>query len=489
MDAMLASHSLTREAEKDRPLLDDIRLLGRLLGETIREQEGDEAFERVEKVRRLSVAFETGADSEAGAALDALLRALTPNEAVSVARAFSHFSFLTNIAEDRHHVRRRSATQAYLAPQPGSLALTFKLLGEAGIDPGTAGKMLGQSLVCPVLTAHPTEVQRRSALDAANAIMSLLAAREGPCGEREAYENDLMLRAKIAQICQTRLLRFTHLTVHDEIENALTFYRTSFFSEIPQLYAALEQRLEGASPGPFFQMGSWIGGDRDGNPNVNAETLGFALKRQCETALLHYLDEIHELGAELSVSRTLVGCSAELEALAERSGDNNPHREDEPYRRALIGIYARLAATLLKLTGTLAPRPALSSAEPYRDAEELLADLTIVETSLAEHRGGLLTRARLHPLRRAVEVFGFHLAALDLRQSSDRHEDTLAELFAVARVAADYRSSGRNTEASAAPVHPGRSAPSACAWSRLLGQDHGRVGCPRCRARFAPDLR
>ncbi|MGC1585760.1 MAG: phosphoenolpyruvate carboxylase [Rhodomicrobium sp.] len=436
--ALAKADVLDRATEKDRPLHTDIRLLGRLLGETIREQEGEEAFERIEKIRRLSVAFERGADADAGRSLDALLRGLAPDKAVSVVRAFSYFSYLTNIAEDRHYIRRRAGYRSLAKPQPGSLTRTFQLLAEAGIAPETVSETLGSSLVSPVLTAHPTEVQRKSLLEAASSISELLAARETMRGNGDLLQNERLLRARIAQIWQTRLLRFAHLTVHDEIENALSYYQTSFFSEIPRLYAALEHRLEGVRVAPFLQMGSWIGGDRDGNPNVNSETLGFALKHQCETALRHYLREIHKLGAELSISGMLVGCSPELEALAARSGDTNPHREDEPYRRALIGVYGRLEAALRKLTGMPSPRPALSAGEPYRDAEEMQADLAIIEESLIEHRGAALTEPRLRPLRRSLEVFGFHLATLDLRQNSDRHEETLAELLAVARISPDY---------------------------------------------------
>jgi phosphoenolpyruvate carboxylase len=429
---------------KDTPLYDEIRLLGALLGETIREQEGSEAFERVETIRRLSVAFELGADAGAGQDLDLLLRGLTTDEALSVIRAFSYFSFLTNIAEDRHHIRRRAAS-GYEHPgelQAGSLARTFQLLDEAGIAPKAVGEMLEKSLVSPVLTAHPTEVQRKSLLDAASEIAALLDAREHLRAGAGIEENERLLRAKITLLWQTRLLRYSHLTVQDEIENALSFYKTAFFSETPRLYAAIGKQLPGIAVAPFFQMGSWIGGDRDGNPNVNAESLNFAVKRQAETVLHHYLDEIHKLGAELSISSALVGCSEELKALADRSGDKNPHRKDQLYRRALIGIYARLAATLVKLTDVPPPRPPLTAGEPYRHAEDFERDLAILEASLLLNRGSALTEARLGPLRRAVQVFGFHLCTVDLRQNSDRHEETLAELFAVARVAPDYRSLG-----------------------------------------------
>ena len=440
--ALPRSNAREERQAKDRPLHEDIRLLGKLLGDTIREQEGEESFERIETIRRLSVAFELGADKEAGRSLDALLRGLKADEAVTVIRAFSYFAFLTNIAEDRHYIRRRAAPESARRhpPQPGSLKRTFQLLAEAGIAPGTAAGMLECALVSPVLTAHPTEVQRKSLLEAASSISELLAERDVLRGDDPLGRNERALRAKVVQIWQTRLLRFTHLTVQDEIENALSYYEASFFPELPRLYSALEERLQCGYVAPFFQMGSWIGGDRDGNPNVGADSLIFALKRQCETALRHYLDEIHYLGAELSISRRLVGCSAGLEELAAKAGDTSPHREDEPYRRALIGMYARLAATLSKLTGTPPPRPALSPGTPYRGAEEFLADLRIVERSLVQHRGAALTEARLRPLRRAAEVFGFHLATLDMRQNSTRHEQTLTELFAEAHLADHYGS-------------------------------------------------
>jgi phosphoenolpyruvate carboxylase len=185
-------------------------------------------------------------------------------------------------------------------------------------------------------------------------------------------------------------------------------------------------------------MGHWIGGDRDGNPNVGAHTLRDALARQAEVVLRFYLTEVHELGAELSISQTLAPVTDAMRALAERSPDRNPHREDEPYRRALTGIYARLAATLHRLTGTEALRHAVAPQDPYGSADEFLADLRVIEASLHHHHAQALIAPRLAPLQRAVQVFGFHLATLDLRQSSDQHQAVIAELLRVARVEADY---------------------------------------------------
>ncbi|HMA07613.1 MAG TPA: phosphoenolpyruvate carboxylase, partial [Ramlibacter sp.] len=246
------------------------------------------------------------------------------------------------------------------------------------------------------------------------------------------------MRARVMQLWQTRLLRFTKLTVADEIENALSYYEATFLREIPRIYADLERELGQHPVASFLRMGQWIGGDRDGNPNVGASTLEYALRRQCEVALRHYLTEIHFLGAELSLSALLVEVTPAMNELAARSPDTNEHRLDEPYRRALTGMYARLAATLKELTGGDAARHAVAPQNPYLRAEELLADLRTIEASLLAHHGLDLAAERLHPLIRAVEVFGFHLATVDLRQSSDQHEAVIAELLAVARIERHY---------------------------------------------------
>ncbi|HKY86154.1 MAG TPA: phosphoenolpyruvate carboxylase [Pseudorhodoplanes sp.] len=425
------------DPSREAALIEDIRLLGQVLGDTIREQEGHEIFERIENIRRLSVAFERDADIAAGRTLDAVLRALTTEEAIIVARAFSYFSHLANIAEDKHQIQHRDPS-GQRPGEAGTLAAACRMLREAGIAPGTLAEALKHSVVSPVLTAHPTEARRKTLLDAEASVARLLAAREYQRTERERREHAALLKARVVQMWQTRLLRVSHLTVRDEIENALSYYHTTFLREIPRLYAELEDCADGARIAPFFRMGSWIGGDRDGNPNVGAGTLKEAFRQQCEIALRHYLTEIHELGAELSVSQRLVGCTSELAALANKSGDGNPHRDDTPYRRALIGVYARVAATLQKLTGTAAVRQAVTAAAPYNDAEELKADLAIVEASLRAHHGDALIYPRLAPLRRAIDVFGFHLAVVDLRQTSEWHEQTLAEMLSAARVTTGY---------------------------------------------------
>ncbi len=438
---------------KDLPLIEDIRLLGRILGETIRDQEGEDAYELIERTRQLSVAYRRKDDATAGKAMNRLLEELSPEQAVSVIRAFGYFSHLANIAEDRHHIRRRKAHEAMAmarrdagakppASQDGSLARSFERLADARVRPGEVARMLAGAYVSPVLTAHPTEVQRRSILDTERTIADLLAQRESLASDTERAENEALLRSCVTQLWQTRMLRFTKLTVADEIENALSYYRTTFLTQVPRVYAELESRLGGAAVAPFLRMGNWIGGDRDGNPNVNAQTLELAVMRHGETVLRHYLTEVHQLGAELSMSRLLVGVSDEAMALADRAHDTHGHRQDEPYRRALVGVYARLAATLRHLTGTEALRHAVEPADPYDDADAFLADLRTIESSLRAHHGSALIAPRLAPLIRAVQVFGFHLATVDLRQSSDQHEAVVAELLAAARLHPDYASLG-----------------------------------------------
>ncbi|HNB46884.1 MAG TPA: phosphoenolpyruvate carboxylase, partial [Burkholderiaceae bacterium] len=405
-------------AEKNRPLVEDIRLLGRILGEVIREQEGREAYELIERVRQLSVAYRLKQDASAGKALDRLLKNLSADQTVSVIRAFSYFSHLANIAEDRHHVRRREVHERAGDLQEGSLAMCFERLADADLRAADIAKTLSQAYISPVLTAHPTEVQRKSILDAERAVAELIGARDGLHTQRERDDNEALLRARVTQLWQTRMLRYTKLTVSDEIDNALSYYHATFLRQIPRMYREVESHLRGHEVANFFRMGHWIGGDRDGNPYVTAETLRTALGRQSETALRYYLTEVHLLGGELSTSQLLAPVTPAMRALAERSPDRNAHREDEPYRRALIGVYARLAATLHALTGTEALRHAVAPQDPYASAEDFLADLRTIEASLKHHHAQALIAPRLAPLMRAVQVFGFHLATVDLRQSS-----------------------------------------------------------------------
>ncbi len=435
------------------PLIDDIRLLGKILGDIVREQEGESVYGLVEQVRKLSVTFHRDANQKANLELSKLLKGLTSESAVKVLRAFTYFSHLANLAEDRHHIRRRVAYERNGSHQDGSIPMAMKKLHAAGVTSKMISKTLEASLISPVLTAHPTEVQRTSILEAERDIANLLTVRDqikesskanNPQKDallnKELKVNEEQIRARVLQLWHTRLLRFTKLTVADEIENSLTYYETTFLREIPKIYAQLEDSLAGNSVASFLKMGQWIGGDRDGNPNVSAKTLEYAVSRQAEMALRHYLTEVHYLGRDLSVSALLLKFSKKMQELAASSPDTNEHRQDEPYRRALTGMYSRLAATLKMLTGGNAARHAVAPQNPYISAQDFLSDLKTIEVSLISQGAKALADSRLHGLIRAVEVFGFHLATVDLRQSSDMHEAVLAELLHIASIEADYSS-------------------------------------------------
>jgi phosphoenolpyruvate carboxylase len=436
-------------ADKDLPLKEDIRLLGRVLGDVLRQQTGDAGFARIETIRQTAIRFRrsTGEDAERlRASFAALLNPLPIAAALEVVRAFSYFSHLANIAEDVHQNRRRRAhALAGAPPRHGDIEDALHRIAEAGIDAGTLRRWFDEALVSPVLTAHPTEVQRKSILDAEREIASILTLRDRTTlTPEERAECASRLAGAVLGLWQTAMLRLTRLRVKDEVDNGLAYYRYTFLDEIPRLYARLEALLgarfaiaRDALPS-FLRMGSWIGGDRDGNPFVDADTLSYAIRAQAGVALAHYLDEVNRLGAELSLSTRLVTPSDDLLALAAIAHDANPHRQDEPYRQALVGVYARLAATAHALSDLPPPRTAQPDARAYASPHEFRADLDTIAASLAQHGATPLAQRRLDPLRRAVDVFGFHLAALDLRQNSDVHERIVAELLARAEVTANY---------------------------------------------------
>ncbi len=439
--------------DKDLPLREDTRLLGRVLGDVLRDQTGNDGFERIETIRRTAIGFRkmNGGAAPARSQLDSLLNHLDVTEALHVVRAFSYFSLLANIAEDvQQNRRRRAHALAGSPPQRGSLADALERLSEAGIDGAAITRWLDGALVSPVLTAHPTEVQRKSILDAEREIARLLQWRDRVAlTPDEARDFETCLARQVLSLWQTAMLRLSRLQVRDEIDNGLAYYRYTFLDEVPRIYAALEHKLREAfavaadwTVPPFLRLGSWIGGDRDGNPFVTASTLEYAMRAQAAVAFAHYLDEVHRLGAELSLSTRLVHPTAELTALAAAAHDDNPHRQDEPYRQALIGVYARLAATSKALAGYVPPRVPHGELAPYATPAEFGADLANIERSLSTHGADLLASGRLIPLRRALDAFGFHLAVLDLRQNADVHEAVVAELLARAGACDDYASLG-----------------------------------------------
>jgi len=433
-------------SSKDVPLREDVRLLGRILGDTIREQDGDATFELVESVRRSAVRFRKTQDDADRLLLEAMLDALNPGETLAVVRAFSYFSQLSNIAEDLHHNRRhRSHLKAGSSPKDGSLKLALDRLQDKTISKETLQAFFDSALISPVLTAHPTEVQRKSTLDCHLIISSLLTLRDRmDMTPDELAENEITLRRFVLILWQTRMLRTAKLTVRDEIKNGLEFYRYTFLKEIPKIYASLEEELENRyghdiKIPPFLRVGSWIGGDRDGNPYVTHDVMNSAVQQHSSVALEFYLNETNILGTRLSLTDRLTGVSDKLRALADASNDPAVSRQDEPYRRALILIYSRLSATAKHLGHDIAHlRPIDAEAVPYATPLEFMADLDILIDSLEHHGALYLSRGRLSNLRRAVEIFGFHLAPLDMRQHSAVHEQTVTELLSQAGIITNY---------------------------------------------------
>jgi phosphoenolpyruvate carboxylase len=435
--------------EKDLPLRYDVRLLGRILGETVRAQEGDPVFKLVERVRQTAVRFHREADDSARNELQAILSGLPTDQAITTIRAFGYFSHLANIAEDQHHIRRtRAHAMAGDAPREGTMAYALARARDAGIARGQMAEFFKSALCSPVLTAHPTEIRRKSSIDREMEIARLLDQRDRmQLTPEELNANRKALRRAVLILWQTSILRTNRLRVIDEVANGLAYYDYTFLRELPRLYADLEDALGAVQPAwedidlpSFLRLGSWIGGDRDGNPFVTSEVLREALRRQSERALAFYLDEVHQLGSELSLDDRLVRVSEELRKLADSSPDpRTSHREHEPYRRAITGVYARLSATAEALTQAPGLRQAVGSAPAYANPRDLAADLDVIYRSLSWNGSTGLARGRLRHLRRAVDVFGFHLASLDLRQNSDVHERVVGELLETAGAGRDYR--------------------------------------------------
>ncbi len=406
----------------------DVRFLGRLLGDVIRTYGGDALLQRIEAIRAASVDRYRGIANPRG--LAAAWETLSLDEMVAFVRSFMLFSMLANLAEDR---------QGAAAEKDSTLAAALEFLSAQGIVVAQAASLLNRALITPVLTAHPTEVMRKSMLDHRNRIAALMRQRDA--GLQETATGELIeeaIGAQIALLWQTRALRHERLYVADEVDTALAYLRDIFLPVMPVLYARWE-RLLGERPLSFLRLGSWIGGDRDGNPHVTADSLRLALGRASQALVADYLEQLNALGAELSLSSELAAVSGPVKELAASSGDENPARADEPYRRAITGMYARLAATYQQLTGRPPPRPASVSARAYPDATSLRTDLQRLEQSLkAESKLGGGGGGALARLNRAVETFGFHLATLDLRQNADVHARVVAELLKVAGVTPDY---------------------------------------------------
>ncbi|APT93155.1 phosphoenolpyruvate carboxylase [Corynebacterium phocae] len=419
----------TQTAEVDQ-VRQDIRLLGRILGEVIAKQEGQEIFELVETARTTAFAI-ARREKDAEALLD-LFRERPVAETNLVARSFTFFALLANLAEDLDDEKHGDFV---------TLDSTFDKLKDKGVSAQQANEVISGALVSPVLTAHPTETRRRSIFDAQKHIKELIKAtrREGVTPE---IERQLTLR--ITLLWQTGLIRVSRPSLEDEIKVGLRYYQLSLLEEIPALNLTVRRKYretfdQEVDSAAMVRPGSWIGGDHDGNPYVDGEKVAHATTQAALVALSYYERELHELERELSLTQRHSEPTAELVALADASNNTNALRLDEPYRRAIFGIRARIQATLDRAKGKVKKK---IKAAPYNQPEELLADLAVIDHSLRAAKDDIIADDRLLKIRAAVKTFGFHLHSLDLRQNSESFENVLTEIFALNGYTDDYRGLG-----------------------------------------------
>ena len=385
-----------------------------------------ETFDKIMQLKDLST-------SENYQGLNKLVTSLSNEEMIYISRYFSILPLLINISEDvdlAYEINHQNnVDQDYL----GKLSTTIKMVAEKE----NAAAILEQLNVVPVLTAHPTQVQRKSMLDLTNHIHTLLRKyRDVKLGliNKEKWHTDL--RRYIEIIMQTDMIREKKLKVTNEITNVMEYYQSSFLNAVPRLTAeykklAKEQGIELQHPKPIT-MGMWIGGDRDGNPFVTAETLNKSALTQCEVIMNYYDEKIYNLYREFSLSTSIVNVSDKVREMALKSQDNSIYREKELYRRALFDIQAKMQATKTYLIEDKDVHPR------YATADEFYQDLLAIRDSLLENKGEYLISGEFVELMQAVEIFGFYLASIDMRQDSSVHEACVAELLASAGINDHY---------------------------------------------------
>ncbi|AGN19311.1 phosphoenolpyruvate carboxylase [Corynebacterium glutamicum Z188] len=432
-------------------LRDDIRFLGRILGEVIAEQEGQEVYELVEQARLTSFDIAKG-----NAEMDSLVQVfdgITPAKATPIARAFSHFALLANLAEDLHDEElREQALDAGDTPPDSTLDATWLKLNEGNVGAEAVADVLRNAEVAPVLTAHPTETRRRTVFDAQKWITTHMRERHAlqsaePTARTQSKLDEIEknIRRRITILWQTALIRVARPRIEDEIEVGLRYYKLSLLEEIPRINrdvaVELRERFgEDVPLKPVVKPGSWIGGDHDGNPYVTAGTVEYSTRRAAETVLKYYARQLHSLEHELSLSDRMNEVTPQLLELADAGHNDVPSRVDEPYRRAVHGVRGRILATTAELIGEDAVEGVWFKVfTPYASPEEFLNDALTIDHSLRESNDVLIADDRLSVLISAIESFGFNLYSLDLRQNSESYEDVLTELFERAQVTTNYR--------------------------------------------------
>ena len=411
---------------------EEVLILTELLEDITKNMLAQETFEKIIQLKELST-------SENYQGLNDLVTSLSNEEMIYISRYFSILPLLINISEDvdlAYEINHQNnVDQDYL----GKLSTTIKMVAEKE----NAAEILEKLNVVPVLTAHPTQVQRKSMLDLTNHIHTLLRKyRDVKLGliNKEKWHTDL--RRYIEIIMQTDMIREKKLKVTNEITNVMEYYQSSFLNAVPRLTAeykklAKEQGIDLQHPKPIT-MGMWIGGDRDGNPFVTAETLNKSALTQCEVIMNYYDEKIYNLYREFSLSTSIVNVSDKVREMALKSQDNSIYREKELYRRALFDIQAKMQATKTYLIEDkdLQPR--------YSTADEFYQDLLAIRDSLLENKGEYLISGEFVELMQAVEIFGFYLASIDMRQDSSVHEACVAELLASAGINDHYSDLSEN---------------------------------------------
>ncbi len=465
--ARLAELEASTGEAKQAPLRRDIRSLGALLGEVLREQAGDALFGAVETLRRTARArreSEAAGDAARAGELLADAEAFTATaaadltEAYGLARAFAFYFELINLAETNHRKRRRTSKllQADAPPQRGSLRGTLRRLREAGVSRDEALRILGQVVITPVFTAHPTEVARRSVMFKRRSLSDLLERLDAiPLAPVALHALEAALLAEITALWQTDDVRSARPTVRDEVRMALDYYEASLFATVPVLYAEIASALEAEYPAEaplplsalplVLRFGSWIGGDRDGNPFVTAETTVESLAMSRALLMKHYLRRLEDLFEQLAPSTNQAPISPELRArllayrrslLHEDAGGEGPPGAgvdtlpEEAVRFMLACVTLRLGG---KPQASMARNLALAAEATlpaYDRADDLIEDLLLLRDSLAANKGARLVQFFLEPLLVEVRTFGLHLQTLDIRQHARVHEVAVEELTA-----------------------------------------------------------
>jgi phosphoenolpyruvate carboxylase len=415
-----------------RTLSDDVHLLAGLLGEVLRGSGGERAFRQTETARTLAKDLR-GGNVQAGVELDALVRGLPDDEAETLVRAFTNYFQLINLAEDSERIRRiRNREVVEGGPRRGSLTEAVRLLANHGIDAKQLARLLSHAQIRLVLTAHPTEARRRTIIAKLARIFAILRDLDERMllpGEEERAR--LRLAHTIEEVWYSEEVRATELTVLDEVRTSLVYVLSTFVDVIPKLYRDLEEAISAVYPDsaivvpPLLMPGTWIGGDRDGNPNVTPEVTAQALDLMRGAAIGLLEERLVELAGRLSVAESISGPAPLLDPLIQGLADRFPETASqvfrinagEPYRQALTLMRERLRVS--------------RDAEPagYATSTELLDDLRLIDQSLRGQGADLIADGDLRDVIRLTEVFGFHLAIMDVREHASRHTAALAEIF------------------------------------------------------------